>query len=66
LPLEKRKNVWQHLKSGIATVLEQREIDPTVALSHYTQAGIERIAAQPVLEQLGLLHVTERGIAPAF
>jgi transposase InsO family protein len=66
LSLDKRKNVWQHLKSEIATILDQREIDPTVALSHYTQAEIERIAAQPVLEQLGLLHVTRRRIAPAF
>lgn len=66
LSLDKRENMWQHLKSGIATVLEQHEIDPTVALSHYTQAEIERIAAHPVLEQLGLLHVTRRPIAPAF
>jgi hypothetical protein len=66
LSLDKRKNVWQHLKSGIAAVLDQRGIDQTVAHSHYTQAEIERIAAQPVLEQLGLLHVTRRRIAPAF
>jgi transposase InsO family protein len=66
LSLDKRENMWQHLKGGSATVLAKREIDPTVALSHYTQAEIERIAAQPVLEELGLLHVTRRRIAPVF
>lgn len=64
--LDKRQSMWQHLKSGIATVLDERGIDPTVALSHYTQTEIERIAAQPVLEQLGLLQVTRRRIAPVF
>ena len=66
LSLDKRDTMRQHLKRGIATVLDQRGIDPTVALSHYTQAEIERIAAQPVLEQLGLLRVTRRRIAPVF
>ncbi len=66
LSLDRRKNMWQHLRSEIATVLEQRMIDPAAALSHYPQAEIERIAAQPVLEQLGLLHVTRRRITPAF
>jgi Integrase core domain len=66
LSLDKRKNMWQHLRSEIATVLDQRLIDPTAALSHYPQAEIERIAAQPVLEQLGLLHVTRRRITPVF
>jgi len=66
LSLDKRENMWQHLRSEIATVLEQRQFDPTAALSHYPQAEIERIAAQPVLEQLGLLHVTRRRITPAF
>ncbi|MGO9465178.1 MAG: hypothetical protein ACLQVF_13620 [Isosphaeraceae bacterium] len=66
LSLDKRKNMWQHLRSEIATVLDQRVLDPTAALSHYPQAEIERIAAQPVLEQLGLLHVTRRRITPAF
>jgi hypothetical protein len=58
--------MWQHLSSEIATVMDQRMIDPTVALSHYIQTEIERIAAQPVLEQLGLLHITRRRITPAF
>jgi transposase-like protein len=66
LSLDKRKNMWQQLKSGIAAVLDEREIDPMVALPHYTQSEIERIAAPPVLEQLGLLHVTRRRIAPVF
>ncbi|MGO9922688.1 MAG: hypothetical protein ACLQIB_49335 [Isosphaeraceae bacterium] len=66
LSLDKRKNMWQHLRSEIATVLDQRVLDPTAALSHYPQAEIERIAAQPVLEQLGLLHVTRRRITPPF
>ena len=48
------------LESRIADVLDQREIDPTAAPTHYTQSEIERIAAQPVLEELGLLHVTRR------
>jgi hypothetical protein len=64
--LDKRKNMWQHLSGGIAAVRKQREIDPTVTLPHYTQTEIERIAAQPVLEQLGLLHVTRRRIAPVI
>jgi len=64
--LDKRKNMWQHLRSEIATVMDQRMIDPTVVLSHYIQTEIERIAAQPVLEQLGLLHITRRRITPAF
>jgi transposase InsO family protein len=66
LLLDKRENMWQHLESGIADVLDQRAIDPMAALPHYTQTEIERIAAQPVLEQLGLLHVTRRRIAPVF
>jgi len=66
LSLDKRENMWQHLRSEIATVLEERNFDPAAALSHYPQAEIERIAAQPVLEQLGLLHVTRRRITPAF
>ena len=64
--LDKRENMWQHLSSEIATVMDQRMIDPTVALSHSIQTEIERIAAQPVLEQLGLLHITRRRITPAF
>jgi len=64
--LDKRENMWQHLRSEIATVMNQRQLDPTVVLSHYPQAEIERIAAQPVLEQLGLLHITRRRITPAF
>jgi hypothetical protein len=66
LPLDTRENMWQYLRSGIATVLQQRELDPSVPLPHYTQAEIERIAAQPLLEQLGLLQVTRRRIAPVF
>jgi hypothetical protein len=62
--LDKRKNMWHHLSSGIAAVRKQREIDPAATLPHYTQTEIERIAAQPVLEQVGLLHVTRRRIAP--
>ena len=58
--------MWQHLSSEIATVMDQRMIDPTVVLSHYIQTEIERIAAQPVLEQLGLFHITRRRITPAF
>jgi hypothetical protein len=58
--------MWQHLSSEIATVLNQRELDSTVALSHYTQGEIERLAAPPVLEQLGLLHVTRRRITPVI
>ena len=64
--LDKRENMWQHLSSEIATVMDQRMIDPTVVLSHYIQTEIERIAAQPVLEQLGLLHITRRRITPAL
>jgi Integrase core domain len=64
--LDKRENMWQHLRSEIATAKDQRVIDPTVVLSHYIQTEIERIAAQPVLEQLGLLHITRRRITPAF
>jgi len=44
----------------------EREIDPTAALPHYTQSEIERLAARPVLEELGLLHVARRRIAPVF
>ena len=64
MSLDKRKNMWQHLSSGIAAVRNQREIDPAVTLPHYTQTEIERIAAQPILEQLGLLHMTRRRITP--
>jgi transposase InsO family protein len=64
LSLDKRQIMWQHLQCEIATLLDQRELDSTVALSHYTQTEIERLAAQPVLEQLGLLHVTRRRITP--
>jgi transposase InsO family protein len=66
LSLDKRRHMWQYLRSGIATVLNQRELDPSVPLPHYTQAEIERIAGQPILEQLGLLQVTRRRIAPVF
>ena len=66
LSLDKRKNMWQHLRSEIATVMGQRMLDRTAALSHYCQAEIERIAAQLVLEQLGLLHITRRRITPAL
>ena len=66
MTLDKRKNMWHHLSSGIAAVRDQRDIDPAATLPHYTQTEIERIAAQPVLEQLGLLHVTRRRIAPAI
>jgi hypothetical protein len=66
LSLDKRKNMWQHLRCGIARVLDQRQIDPSAVLPHYTQTEIERIAAPAVLEQLGLLHVTRRRIAPVF
>jgi hypothetical protein len=66
MTLDKRKNMWHHLRSGIAALRDQREIVPAATLPHYTQTEIERIAAQPVLEQLGLLHVTRRRIAPAI
>jgi len=66
LSLDEREVMWQHLKSGIAVVLDQREIDPPAALPHYSQSEIERVAAQPVLEELGLIHVTRRRIAPVF
>jgi hypothetical protein len=66
LSLDEREFMWQHLKCGIAAVLDQREIDPTAALPHYTETEIERVAAQRVLEELGLLHVTRRRIAPVF
>jgi hypothetical protein len=54
------------LRSEIAAVKDQRVLDPTAVLSHYRQAEIEHIAAQPVLEQFGLLHITRRRITPAF
>ena len=66
LSLDKRKNMWQHLRSGISAVRNQRPLDPAVPLPHYTQTEIKRTAAQPVLEQLGLLHVTRRRITPVF
>ncbi len=50
----------------MATVMAQRLIDPTAALSHYPQTEIKLIAAQPILEQLGLLYITRRRITPAF
>jgi len=64
MSLDKRKNMWQHLSSGIAAVRKQRGIDPAATFPHYTQTEIERIAAQPILEQLGLLHMTRRRITP--
>lgn len=64
--LDERDRMRQDLKSGIAAVREQRGIDDTAALPHYTQTEIERIVAQPVLETLGLLHVRRRVIAPAI
>jgi hypothetical protein len=66
LSLDKRQNMRQHLRSEIATVMDQRVLDPTAVLSHYAQAEIERIAARVVLEQLGLLPITRRRITPAF
>jgi transposase InsO family protein len=66
ISLDKRENMWQHLQSGIGAALDQRGIDRTATLPHYTQTEIERIAAQPVLESLGLLHVTRRRIAPVI
>jgi hypothetical protein len=66
ISLDERENMWQHLKSGIGAALDQRGIDRTATLPHYTQTEIERIAAQPVLETLGLLHVTRRRIAPVI
>jgi len=42
LSLDEREVMWQHLKSGIAEVLNQREIDPTATLPHYTQSEIKR------------------------
>ncbi len=66
MSLDKRENMWQHLKSEMATVMAQRLIDPTAALSHYPQTEIARIAAQPVLEQLGLVYITGRRTTPAF
>jgi transposase InsO family protein len=64
--LDERTLMWQYLKRGIETVLTERTLDPDVALPHYTQTEIERIAAPPVLETLGLLHVTRRQIAPVI
>jgi hypothetical protein len=61
--LDERSRLWQHLRSGIAAVCEQRGLDETAALPHYTQTEIERLAAQPVLEELGLLRVRRRVIA---
>jgi transposase len=66
LSLDKRTIMWQYLKSGIALLRSERDIDPAAALPHYTQTEIERLAAQPVLESLGLLHVTRRRIAPVI
>jgi hypothetical protein len=66
LLLDERTIMWQHLKSGIAAACEQRGIDPTVALPHYAQTEIERIAATPVLEALGLLCVRRRRITPTI
>jgi hypothetical protein len=41
-------------------VTDQRMIDATVALWHYIQTVIHRIAAQPVVEQLYLPDITRR------
>ena len=57
--------LWHHLSSGI--MLSWTATDGLAApLPHYTQTEIEHIVAQPVLEQLGLLHVTRRRITPVF
>jgi hypothetical protein len=66
ISLDKRENMWQHLSSGIGAALDERGLDGTVALPHYTQTEIERIAAQPMLKALGLLHVKRRLIAPVI
>jgi transposase InsO family protein len=66
LQLDERNIMWQDLSSGIASIAGQRLIDSTAALPHYTQTEIERLAAQPVLEKLGLLRVTRRRIAPVI
>ena len=66
LTLDERQNLWQHLKCGIAAQGALRQVDLTAPLSHYQQAEIERDAAQPVLESLGLLHVTRRLITPVL
>jgi transposase InsO family protein len=66
LSLDERENMWQHLGSEIAAVCAQRGIDAAATLPHYTQTEIERIAAEQVLQDLDLLHVTRRRIAPVF
>jgi transposase InsO family protein len=64
--LDERATVWQELESGIVVARQQRGIDPAAALPHYTQTEIERLAAQPVLETLGLLHVRRRRVTPVI
>ena len=64
--LDEREIMWQHLRSGIGAARDQRGIDRSALLPHYTETETERIAAQPVLEALGLLHVTRRRIAPVI
>jgi transposase InsO family protein len=66
LSLDDRTILWQELCSRIAAVCAERGLESTTGLLHYTQAEIERIAAQPVLESLGLLHVTRRRITPVI
>jgi len=66
LSLDERENMWQHLECEIAAVCGQRNVDVPDALTHYARTEIERIAAEPILQSLGLLHVTRRRVAPVF
>jgi transposase InsO family protein len=64
LSLDERAILWQELSRRITAVCAERGLVSTTGLLHYTRAEIERIAAQPVLESLGLLHVTRRRVTP--
>ena len=66
LSLDEREVMWQRWKREIADVLDERELDSTATLPHHARSEIERVGARPVLEELGLLHVARRRIAPVF
>ena len=66
LTMDERDTLFENLEVTRRAVCVVREVDPEVPLTHHLDTEILRLALQPVLENLGYLHITRRRITPAI
>lgn len=66
LTMDERDVLFENLDAARQRLCLEREIDPDAPLTHHLESELIRLALQPVLENLGYLHITRRRIAPAI